>query len=361
MPWHLLESYLILGYLMLGNATVGKVFKYDWGISIPVVRYVVGISFILLVTALMGYPLAYLTTVLALGYIAPGAKPLSIKQGLSFILILILINLITFVFSSSFKDYPLVFIPLLCLGVLWLYYTNKLPLMVKLFAIVSAFVIPLMSLEPTGVSAFVAISLVFNAFMAIALTQLVFKVFPWSPADEVFVKTKQEAASISEYERFKNARNTLFILLPVLLLFFIFKLSGGLLILIFIGILSMSPALANAKVGKFMIVANILGGLFAIIGYQLLVFVPMLPFMILITLVVGFVFGSKLFSEAKIAPIFGTGFSTFLLILGSVTSSNDDAGSAVWSRLIQIAIAVIYVVVAFGIVNYYQNKKSEII
>lgn len=345
---------------MLGNTLIDKVSKYDWEISIPVVRYVVGISFILLVSSLMGYPLAYLTTVLALGYIAPGAKPLTLKQGLNFILVLILINLITFAFSSFFKDYPLVFMPLLCLGVLWIYYTNKLPQMVKLFAIVSIFLIPLMSLEPTGVSAFVAISLVLNAFMAISLTQLVFKIFPWSSADEIFVKTKEQAANISEYERFKYARNILFILLPVLLLFFIFKLSGGLLILIFIGILSMSPALANVKVGKFMIIANILGGLFAIIGYQLLVFVPMLPFMILITLLIGFVFGSKLFSDSKLAPIFGTGFSTFLLILGSVTSSDDEAGSAVWSRLIQIAVAVIYVVIAFGILHYYQNKKSKI-
>ncbi len=345
---------------MLGNTLIDKVSKYDWEISIPVVRYVVGISFILLVSSLMGYPLAYLTTVLALGYIAPGAKPLTLKQGFNFILVLILINLITFAFSSFFKDYPLVFMPLLCLGVLWIYYTNKLPQMVKLFAIVSIFLIPLMSLEPTGVSAFVAISLVLNAFMAISLTQLVFKIFPWSSADEIFVKTKEQAANISEYERFKYARNILFILLPVLLLFFIFKLSGGLLILIFIGILSMSPALANVKVGKFMIIANILGGLFAIIGYQLLVFVPMLPFMILITLLIGFVFGSKLFSDSKLAPIFGTGFSTFLLILGSVTSSDDEAGSAVWSRLIQIAVAVIYVVIAFGILHYYQNKKSKI-
>jgi hypothetical protein len=45
--------------------------------------------------------------------------------------------------------------------------------------------------------------------------------------------------------------------------------------------------------------------------------------------------------------------------LGSVTSSGDDAGSAVWTRLIQITIAVIYVVIAFGVLNYYQDKKSK--
>ena len=63
------------------------------------------------------------------------------------------------------------------------------------------------------------------------------------------------------------------------------------------------------------------------------------------------VFGQRLFSDNKFAPIFGSAFSTFLLILGSVTASDAEAGSKVWSRVIQIAIAVIYVVLAFGIVQ----------
>ena len=346
---------------MLGKLSIAKTSNFNWADSIPVMRYVIGISFILLVTALMGYPLAYLTTVLALSYIAPGAKPLSFKQGAGFIVMLIIINAITLIVSSVLKDYPLVFMPILCLGILWIYYTEKLPMVLKIFSIISVFVIPLLSLEPTGISAFVAIALIINAFMSLVLSQLFFVIFPWSEADEDFVKEKQQAPKQSEKQRFNYALNILIILLPVLLLFFLLKLSGGLLILIFIGILSTSPALANAKVGKFMIVANILGGLFAIIAYKLLVFVPMLPFMILLTLLVGFLFGSKLFSKAKIAPIFGTGFSTFLLILGTVTSSDDAAGSTLWSRLIQISIAVIYVVTAFAILNYFQKKKSILI
>ena len=344
---------------MFGKTNILSSTIYNWSISTPVLRYVLGISFIMLVSSLLAYPISYLTPVLGLGYIAPGTKPLTFKQGAGFIVTLIIINTITFVFSSIFKDIPLIFLPLLCLGILWIYYSNKLPLMVKLFAIISILVIPLMSLEPSGVSAIVALSLIFNAFMAIVLSQLVFKVFPWSEADEEFVKEKQQAVNQTDFQRFTYARNILFILLPVLLLFFIFKLSGGLLILIFIGILSMSPALANAKVGKFLIAANILGGLFAIIAYKLLVIVPMITFMILLVLLVGFIFGSRLFSKAKLAAIFGTGFSTFLLILGTVTSSNDAAaGSAVWTRLVQISIAVIYVVAAFAILNYFQKKKQ---
>lgn len=345
---------------MLDRLSYLSVSNYNWTNSRPLIRYVIGITFILFVSSVLGYPLSYLTTVLALGYIAPGVKPVTIKQGVSFILILMVINLITFMFSSYFKDYPLVFMPILCLGILWLYYSNKLQSTVKLFALISLLVIPLISLEPQGVSGFVAVNLIMNAFMAIFLTKLVFWVFPWSLADELFVKSKNNIDS-SEIDRFLYSRNIFFILLPVLLLFFIFKLSGGLLILIFIAILSMNPALANAKVGAVLIVANLLGGVFAILAFQLLTIVPLLVFMLLLTLIVGFLFGSKLFSKNKLAPIFGTGFSTFLLILGSVTSSDSEAGSEVWTRVVQISIAVLYVVIAFRIINYFKiNRKLKL-
>ncbi len=343
---------------MLDKLSFNPILKYNWASARPLLRYVLGITFILFITSVLAYPLSYLTTVLALGYIAPGVKPITIKQGLLFILILIVINLITFMFSAYFKDYPLVFMPLLCLGILWLYYTNKLPKMVKLFAVISLLVIPLISLEPQGISGFIAVNLVMNAFMAIGLTYLIFLVFPWSKADQEFVKSKS-AISLNENARFNYSKNILFLLLPALLLFFIFKLSGGLLVLIFIAILSMNPALANAKAGTVLIVANILGGVFAIFAYKLLVIVPLLTFLLLLTLSVGWLFGSKLFSNNKMAAIFGTGFSTFLLILGSVTSSGADAGSEVWSRLVQISIAVIYVVVGFGIINYFEKKKLK--
>jgi len=343
---------------MLGRLSKIEIFIANWTISIPVLRYALGSCFIMAVTSLMNYELSYLTSVLALGYMAPGAKPLSFKQGLKFILTLSLITGLAVIFSEFFVDYPLVFMPLLALGILWLYYSDALPLMVKLFSIISILVIPLLSLEASAIGSFVAVSLVFNALMAVVLSQLVFLVFPLCDADIPFVKQKQNVPKKTDKERLKYAINIVFILLPMLLLFFIFKLSGGLLILIFTAILSMSPALANTKVGGGMIIANILGGLFAILAYNLLVVVPMFPFMILITLSTGLFFGTRLFSSNKMAAVFGSGFSTFLLILGSVTSSEEEASDEVWTRLIQISIAVIYVVIAFRLLNNYEKSKE---
>ena len=120
----------------------------------------------------------------------------------------------------------------------------------------------------------------------------------------------------------------------------------------------MNPALANAKVGSILIIANILGGIFAIMAFKLLVIVPILSFMVLLTICVGLYMGKKLFSNHKFASIYGSAFSTFLLILGSVTASDDTAGDKVWTRVIQIAVAVVYVVVAFGILNRFEKENK---
>lgn len=345
---------------MLDNSVLA-IKKYNWSISIPILRYVFGTCFIVATTALLNYELYYLTSILSLSFIAPGAKPMKFKQGFGFIVSLIILTGFAFVFSVYFNVYPLVFMPLLCLGILWIYYSDKFPTVIKLFAILSIILIPLMSLEGSAVASYIAIGLVFNVLMAVILTRFMFWIFPWSIADENFVKTQSQGEGQTEMQRFKYALNILLILLPLLLLFFILKLSGGMLVLMFVAILSMSPALSNPKVGLVMIVANILGGLFAIVAYKLLVMVPLLPFMILLILFVGFIFANNLFSDKKVAAIFGTGFSTFLLILGSVTSSDAEAGSAVWTRLIQISMAVIYVVIAFGILHHIQkNKKLKI-
>ena len=343
---------------MLGKLRLHTVFSIDWKSMIPMLRYVLGSCFILGVTALLNYDLAYLTSVLALGYMAPGAKPLSLKQAIGFLVFLTLMTGLTVVFTELFLAYAMVFMPLLLLTLLWLYYTDKLPMMVKLFALMSLVLIPFVSIDGAAIGSYVASKLVLNTFMAILLSQFVFWIFPLCEADVPFEKKKEAAPKQSESERYTYAINIILILLPVFLLFYMFKLSSSSLIIIFISILSISPALANPKVGLVMIVANILGGVFGVLAYQLLVIVPSFIFMILISLSIGLFFGSRLFSDSKFAGIFGTGFSTFLLILGSVTASDAEAGSKVWTRVVQISVAVIYVVVAFGILNRINNSKK---
>lgn len=339
------------------TARIGFV-AIDWKESVPVLRYVLGSTLIVAVASLMNYDLAYLTSVLGLGYLAPGAKPLTLKQAVGFVVLLAVLTFMAVMFTEIFQDYPLVFMPLLLLGLFWIYYTDRIPMMVKLFALISLVLIPFLSIDSAAIGAYIAVILVFNAFMAVLLTQFVFLLFPLSEADKRFSKEKAAAEKQSSVQRFEYARKIMIILTPVILLFYMFQWSSSVLVLTFVTILTVSPALAKPKVGLVMIVANVLGGLFGILAYQMLVMAPSFVFMLLLTLLVGFTFAERLFSDSKFAGIFGSAFSTFLLILGTVTASDADAGSKVWDRVIQIALAVIYVVIAFGLADKLKELRK---
>jgi len=160
----------------------------------------------------------------------------------------------------------------------------------------------------------------------------------------------------TQQERFLNALNTLIVVFPVVMVFYFFQWAGGLLILIFIAILSMQPSF-NLKTGFLLILGNFVGGIYAIIMYEFLVIVPEFSFLILLILLAGLFLAARLFSERKTAPLYGMSFSTLLLIIGQATSTTSDAGDKVWIRVVEIMIAVIYVVLAFAILNFLKERR----
>jgi hypothetical protein len=65
----------------------------------------------------------------------------------------------------------------------------------------------------------------------------------------------------------------------------------------------------------------------------------------------------NLYSGKKIAPIFKLSFNTFFVVMGTIATSTDEAGNTIWERLIQIGLAIIYVIIAFKIANTFNNPK----
>ncbi|UCH84680.1 MAG: FUSC family protein, partial [Candidatus Latescibacterota bacterium] len=167
------------------------------------------------------------------------------------------------------------------------------------------------------------------------------------------------AQTPNEAERVRDSLLSTVVVLPVMVLFYCFEFVSSLLVLIFIALLSMQPSFAkNFKAGFALIIGNVIGGVAAIVFYNLLVIVPEFVFLIVLTLLAGLVFGTRVFSGKKTAPLYGMAFSTVLLVIGSVTSSTDDAGSKVYTRIAQIMLAVAYVVAAFGIIERIEKRRA---
>jgi len=322
----------------------------------PVYRYAVGSAIIMLVAMSADYTLSYLTPVLVLNFLAPGVERPSLRGSAVFLFAVAAASFAGLLFTRMFLAFPMVFLPLLCLLVFHIYYTSRLQKM-KVWLIISFLLIPMVSLESPNLGSMVAVNLFLNAFLAIILVWIVYFIFPEKKTDGI-VSAASAPHPVSDRERYIAARNKALVVIPVLVLFFVFNWSGAILVLIFIAILSMNPATSNKKAGIGIILANVGGGLAAIVAFNLLTVVPDLVFLGMLTLLAGMVFGPVAFSKKPIAPLAGMAFSTFLLILGNVTAFRGEAGEAVWSRVFQLGIVVIYIVIAFAMVNYFSSIKN---
>lgn len=325
--------------------------------SRQVLRYAAGATIIMLVAMIADYNLSYLTPVLALNFLAPGVKPLTLKSSIAFLLIIAVASMLSIVFTRSFLDYPLVFLPLIILAIFHIYFTSKLQNM-KVWLIISLLVIPMASMQSPGMGSLIAVNLFVNALIAVILVGLVNFFIPYHEPEDTMVQTHTPAEQ-SDRQKFIAARNKTFVVMPVLFVFFVFNLSGALLVLVFITILSMNPATANKKAGMAIIFANFAGGMAAIVVFNLLTVVPDIFFLGMLVLLGGLIFGKGLFDRKPVSQMFGMAYSTFLLILGNVTSFRGEAGEAVWSRIFQLGFVVVYIVIAFALVNHYSPEQTQ--
>ncbi len=97
----------------------------------PMVRYAVGSTLLMALAMGIGWNMAFLTPVLALGFLAPGTTIPKFREGLSFIGIIAATTFAGFVFTRYLLDYMFLFIILLGLALLAIFYTNRLGAMLR--------------------------------------------------------------------------------------------------------------------------------------------------------------------------------------------------------------------------------------
>lgn len=329
----------------------------------PILRYAFGASLLMAVAMGLDWILAFLLPVLSLSFLAPGKKPPGLGGGLIFVSSVALACSLGLLLAYFFLSMPSIHILVTFLLLFHIFYTIQ-PVFtsyVKVWLLIAILVIPNIALQSSELATVVAMNLVVDAICAILLIWVIFLLFPenqqWITKQE-----KNHAAPKAEPTvkvRFSTALTSALVVMPVYLVFYFATVSNALVILVFIAILSMQPAFAkNFRIGKALIIGNTIGGLAAMFAFEILTVVPEYSYLILLVLLGGLIFGQHVFDKKPLAPVYGMAFSTFLLIIGSVTgSSGEDAGGKVWWRVLQIMIAVIYVVSAFGLIEKLKSRE----
>jgi hypothetical protein len=228
-------------------------------------------------------------------------------------------------------------------------------------------VVPLLSLKSLTLGATVGSMLVVGSIGALLITFLVFALIPDIEPPVVEAKSPPAtppapAPKPSKQERFNLAIRSLAVLFPLYILFFFSNFQGDALILVYLSIFAAMPGFAkDLSIGKMIIRTTLIGGLVAFFMYEILVIIPLFSFFMLMVFGLALFAGHQLYTSGKYALTIKKGFSATIFIFGGAANSNEvDVGGKVEVRVLQMTFLVIYLVVAFKVLEKFfpQTKKS---
>ncbi len=328
------------------------------------IRYAVGTTLAVALAMGVDWQLSYLTPILALGFFAPPAKRPDPKAMATFVGIVAVASASGVLVSAFLLVYPVAFLlaELLLLFLLFYHSARGAPPLLITFLMIALTVIPVVALQSMPLAIGVAQGLVMAAAAAMGSVWLAYVLIPDPVSDEpgtpAGAGAPEKPAPPSPEQCVSRAWINTTVVFPVAALYLYAGLTS-VLVLVFIALLSMQPDIATGtKAGKALVVGNVMGGIAAIVMFELLVMVPEFGFLLLVTLLAGLLLGSRLFSKAPTAPLFGMAYSTMLIVVLAATSAYGEADTKAWIRVLQIIAAVVYLVVAHAAVRSLIGKSE---
>ncbi|GGG51153.1 hypothetical protein [Bizionia arctica] len=320
-----------------------------------IIRCLLGVVSALLIATTNNVLLPQISAIFALMLLDKGKNALGLKKSLAAIIGLYILGLFGLVIGGFVQDYVLETLFILALVIFWSFRLVKIPEPVRLLFLILTLLLPFLSLTAEPLGDLILLDMVLNLAIALGVTQLAFLFFPEPSTVDKTPDKKEEVEPA--YNLNKIALNGLFVLMPAVLYFYFFRPNALVLTFVFILILGLDPLIYKSKKGLVLILANVLGGVSGIIAYNLLTITPTFFFYIFLTFVISLFFTYQIFSGKKTVPIYAIAFRTFFLVMGVISSSSDSAGDTMVERLFGIGMAVVYVVLAYKVVTYFNDPS----
>ncbi len=333
--------------------------------TLRTLRLALGITTTVAVSYGIGWPLSYLVPILTVLFLALPAW-IGWSGALKVLLLLAVALLMGVMLSEFVLHFPLLCVPLYVLLFFMIYYSSPpgAPPLVPLFMTMGITMIPIISFSGTMVSNLVASALFFGMAAALFFSWLFHALLPDSMARESVIEEKKTAPAppppIAERERARLALVSTIVASTAVLRFFALNLSQYALAMLFICIMAGTPNKnASVKFIKASALATAIGGSAVIIAYNLLVVAPNYGFLIALVMLFSLFFSSMIYSDSPLAPAFQSGFTTFLVLLGSSTGSSDSASTDFYLRIAQILFAGLFTVLGLTVVEHILRPRVK--
>lgn len=306
---------------------------------------------------LLGYlQLAFIGSVFA-ALFALGLKPVPVSYGISLLTKSAAILLLSWGLSIWLLPYPVVFLIVVCVGVLLAYrlQIKTGDMLLSVFAVIAALLVPYLVRTGPELAGQIAFWLIANVSVAMIVSWLVFLLLP--DATLVEATSDKEVADDTSYDVERRMFRLVVIVIPFVFCAFVFDFITPF-VLVFVAIQSsqfVADTSVQGRATQDMLIANAIGGIGAIMIYELMVAVPFLPFILVVSLA-AMIWFSRRFINGDVRMV--SAITAFLILLGgTLMPFSDDAQTKMVFRLWQLGIAFAYLSFAFAIVDRFVPEK----
>ncbi|WP_170724706.1 DUF2955 domain-containing protein [Ruegeria lacuscaerulensis] len=324
-----------------------------------VLRLALGVTGVFSMGLLLGWPLAVVGAVFtALFLQAPAALPLA-AFGKLFVFSIGLMFL-SFLLSSVFAPYPVVFLILVAIGIIlsFTWSVSGAGVLPGVIALMGALMIPNLVLQSQDLALVLVFWIPLNLLFAGFAATMMFVLIPAEPP----TAAQQKAAVAQDFDPHRRIVRMSLVTVPFALVFFVWGASA-LLVLFFVALLSQQLAAmpaAGKAVAKAMLTANLLGAAVSIVCYEANVIAPVILTPILLCFFFCLTLGALGKTQTPLAAAAGSAITTTLIVYGgSIAPFSDEADVKSIVRVLQVASAAFFVIAAYIVVDEFWPEKKR--
>ena len=326
--------------------------------TVRVLRYAVGVTLATSLSFALAWPLFVLTPVLVAFMLALPLPAPTLRQGATQVLHLLAAFLLGVLFTLLALPYPLLYATALAVALFHVYYLANRggsPFLV-LMSLLALLILPMTAFGHEALAIGFARYFVVSGIAALLLVWLAHGLLP-DPVASPRLPAQPLQRGYSPVAARLALKSTVAVL-PLVLLFLAFNLSGQLLVMVFAAIFSLSPDLTSGwQAARASLISTLIGGAGALLFYQLLVAVPELNFLALATLLTSLLIGGTIFSDRPIAKYLPSAMIALLVLIGSVMGEGAGLLDKLVTRVVLLSAAALYLVLSMLLLERVLPKR----
>jgi len=333
-------------------------------------RLAIVTTFALWLSQTVNWSVSFITPVLLSMLLALPLPGLRLKQALIFVLALVIpIWATTWLLLPLLTYQPWVGMLLLIGACFWCFYYSASGGSPILGAFLTMGLAIVAAVGSDSVDAVIAVNkaLTLNAVISIGIMWLAFGLIP-EKSQEGGPKAKPEVEPPSRQESIRSAWRSTAIVLPVIV-FFLFYAGSASYLVVMIKVASMGQQVENDKtkaVGKSLLMSTFIGGIGAVLMWNVMSAWPSLIMLVLLVLLSGLIMGRKIFQGQGMSAGAGTWSYAFLTMLVIILPALLDgaggsaAGAKFFDRIAMLSWATLYGVAAVYVFDaFWRGKEPE--